>query len=253
MATNWYDPSSGGGFFNSPQDFLFKGNDSTWYGQGPAGQADAGRMPTAADFYFNSPTQPANSQPAMAPINFGGPQRPEGYNAPGYSRMSGGGSINLGSPVSARPGPLWQRYSALQANPEMAAADPAYQFLFKQGTEALNRTAAAKRMRFAGKTMLDAQEYGQGLAANNLKQVLGELRAGAGAEDIRMQREAEADYSRASGEALQADPYGHARRAASQFPTFADYLSSASRQANPAALQAQWDLGRRLLSGMRSV
>lgn len=50
------------------------------------------------------------------------------------------------------------------SDPSSFSRHPAYQFLFNQGTEALNRTAAAKRMRFAGKTLLDAQQFGQGLA-----------------------------------------------------------------------------------------
>lgn len=224
MATNW---DNGAGFFNSPQDFLFKGNDNTWYGQGPAGQDEAGRTPTASDYYFG---QQAPQPSFLPPQVYGGPTRPEGWN-PGPSVRGGYTTIsqtgNFTPPVPE--GALWQRYQALMANPTMATADPAYQFMFNQGQEAMNRTAAAKRMRFAGKTMLDAQNFGQGLAAQNLRTLLPELRAGAQDEYGRMAQEAQARHQYALGEATNTDPYGHARRVAS-YKTLGDYLA-----ANPNA------------------
>lgn len=249
MATNWYDPSgSNAGFYNSPQDFLFKGNDSTWYGQGPSGQEDAARMPTMGDYYFGN-AQP--SDPAAAPIQqvYGGPTRPEGYNAPAPSRMGGGGSINLGDNVTVPQGPLWQRYQALQANPAMMEADPAYRYMLEQGEEALGRSAGARRKRFAGGTMLDFQRHAQGQAAGYLQRMLPELRAGAGQEyDINRQNVL-GQRAESGAKALQADPYGQARRIASTFPTFDAYQQAWGKHANIDLYRRGQELNKSLWGG----
>lgn len=74
------------------------------------------------------------------------------------------------------------RLKALVENPSQVTSSPAYQFLMDQGMNALNRTAAAKRMRFAGKTQLDAQKYGQGLAAQEYGKLYNQLLQGAQSE-----------------------------------------------------------------------
>jgi len=249
MATNWSDPSTTG-FFNSPQDFLFKGEDNTFYGQGPAGQQDASKMPTMQQYYFGAPQQQQAPQ-QMSPIQFGGPQRPEGYNEGPPTRMGGGGSINLGNNVSVPPGALWQRYQALQANPNMAEADPAFQYLKQQGEQALGRSAGARRQRFSGGTMLDFMKQGQGMAAANLRSIMPELRAGAGQEYDYAANEAQARSQRAGVEAMSADPYGQARNAASRYRTLGEYQSSADYAAQARAGQgdqavSRWMLGQRL-------
>jgi hypothetical protein len=43
---------------------------------------------------------------------------------------------------------------------------PAYQFNFEQGMGGLNRSAAAKGGSMSGRTLMDAQKFGQGLASN---------------------------------------------------------------------------------------
>ena len=244
MATNWYDPSGeSAGFYNSPQDFLFKGGDNTWYGQGPAGQQTASQMPTASDYYFGAPQQP---QAPTMPQVYGGPTRPEGYNAPGTQR---GGGISIGfdnnAPVPVGAGPLWSRYQSVQANPAALTADPAYQFLQQQGEQAMGRTAGARRMRFAGKTMLDAQRFGQGLAAENFRTMLGELRAGAGEEYQRDLQNARAKATQASSQAFSMDPYGYARRAAS-FRSPEEYMASLGPRANYGGAAAEWQRGQEI-------
>lgn len=189
----------------------------------------ATRTPTMAEsnFYdWSSHGQSAPAMPTMQPI-YGGPTRPEGWNPGPSLRMGGGGSINLDptNSVPVKPGAMWQRYSALQANPNIATADPAYQFMFGQGMEALNRTAAARRMRFAGKTMSDAQNFGQGLAAQNLRTILPELRAGAAQEYERGAMEARAKTAALQADMLMSDPYGHAARAANYNNPYAYYAS----------------------------
>lgn len=81
---------------------------------------------------------------------------------------------NLGSPERT----LYNRYSGLLQDPSSMGNDPAYKFLFNQGMQALNRTAAANRMRFAGKTMNDATQFGQGLAYDYMNKMLPQYRAG---------------------------------------------------------------------------
>ena len=260
MATNWYDPnSSSAGFYNSPQDFLFKGNDSTWYGQGPAGQAEAAAMPTMRDYYFGgggSTTAPA--QPSFSPMGGGNPRASmsEGlpWATPGPSRVASGGSINLGNAVSVPQGPLWQRYQAVQANPGMIEADPAYRYMLEQGEEALRRSAGAKRQRFSGGTMLDFQRHAQGQAAGYLKTLLPELRAGAGQEYGMLENEARATQQRKAGEAMMADPYGQMRSLSAQYrdPTTAYsslYHGPQGLVSNAPSFETfrqQFELGKRL-------
>jgi hypothetical protein len=228
MATNWFDPTgSNSGFYNSPQDFLFKSQGGTWYGQGASGQAEASKMPTMGDYYFGGGgQQPA--APQAQPMNpvYGGPTQPQGYNAPQGGRVAPGGSMDLGNNVNVPTGPLWNRYQAVQANPAMIEADPAYRYMLQQGEEALGRSAGARRKRFAGGTMLDFQKHAQGQAANYMRTMLPELRAGAGQEYEINRNNIMGQRSEASMKAMQGDPYGRARQTASRFKTLGEYQSS---------------------------
>lgn len=123
--------------------------------------------------------------------------------APGSRGAPGGGGapaqqpyqrIALGQPErtiydqfssTVRGGPertLYDRYSQMLQNPERMTQDPAYQFLFNQGMQAFNRTAAGKKMQLAGKTGLDAMQYGQGLGLSNARQMIPLYQQGAGTE-----------------------------------------------------------------------
>lgn len=95
-----------------------------------------------------------------------------GYAQPPYQR------VGLGSPEHT----LYDRYSSMLTNPEGMTSDPAYKFLFNQGMQAFNRTAAARGMSFSGNTMAGAQDYGQGLAAKYFKTMIPEYGHGAEAE-----------------------------------------------------------------------
>lgn len=250
MATNWYDPTgSNSGFYNSPQDFLFKSQGGTWYGQGASGQDDASRMPTMGEYYFGGPEQAPQAQPQMGPINLGGPQRPEGYNAPQFPRMGGGGGgvLNLGNEVSVPTGPLWNRYQSVQANPRMIEADPAFQYLKSTGEEALRRRAAAGRKRFSGETMLDFQKHAQGAAATYLQNLLPELRAGAGQEFNIDRQNVLGRRSEATAKSFQSDPYGHARNLAGRYRSLQEYMASPeyARSASMGRGQEALELYRR--------
>lgn len=82
---------------------------------------------------------------------------------------------NLGSPERT----LYDRYSKLLQNPEGMAQDPAYQFLFNQGMQGLNRQLAAGGKSASGAAMAEATKFGQGTAAGYMNQMLPQYRGGA--------------------------------------------------------------------------
>ena len=216
--------------------------ESKFYNWQTHGQTQPDYMRTNYDFNTGGYSQP------MGPQSYGGGVTPQGYNAPAPNR-GGGFSIqqDYNAPVPVGAGPLWSRYQSVQTNPAALTADPAYQFLFNQGQEALNRTAAARRMRFAGKTMLDAQNFGQGLAAQNFRTMLGELRAGAQDEYGRDLQNARAKAASNSSQIFGMDPYG-AGRGAAAYRTFEEYLASVPGLTGPTGYQkamANWQLGQR--------
>lgn len=258
MATNWFDPTgSNSGFYNSPQDFLFKSQGGTWYGQGASGQNEASKMPTMGDYYFGGGGQQPSyydqqraqmAEPIRSVAPPGGPMAPQASPA----RMGGGGNIiNLGDNVNVPAGNLWNRYEAVQANPAMIEADPAYRYMLEQGEEALRRSAGARRQRFSGGTMLDFQKHAQGQAANYLQRLLPELRTGATQEYERDRQNILGRRTEATMQALQADPYGQARNMAARYKTMNELMSSPfyaawARAGQGDRLQKQWMEGQRL-------
>ena len=77
------------------------------------------------------------------------------------------------------PNQFFQRLYQVLDKPGSIESDPAYQWLFSRGMDAFNRTAGARRQRFAGKTGLDAQAYGQGLTSQYWGQIANQWGAGA--------------------------------------------------------------------------
>lgn len=57
------------------------------------------------------------------------------------------------------------KLSDLLENPGSMTSNPAYQFAFDQGMEAINRTAAAKGQLGSGNRLMDLTKYGQGMAS----------------------------------------------------------------------------------------
>ena len=240
---------------NSPTEGMFSPT-ASFGGGTPRPMAAAGAMPTAGEYYFGGG---GGSSPNTAPLpqlGYGGPTLPEGYNRGPSSRyLPSGGSINLGSNVHVPLGQVGQRYNALLSDPSSIQADPYYNFLQQQGEQALGRSAGARRMRFAGKTMLDFQNQGQGLAAGYLQQLLPQLRAGAQDETARLTNEALATSQENQLKALSSDPYGVARSAASKYRTLRDYQGSPEYAAFMRAGQGQiadqrYQLGQRLNQSM---
>jgi len=106
------------------------------------------------------------------PVGGGGAPRGGGGGGGGGQSLQ---RVSLGQPERT----LYDRYSGLLQNPEGMATDPAYKFLFNQGMQAFNRTAAMKGMRLSGNTLLGAQEYGQGRAYDYMNKMLPQYQAGA--------------------------------------------------------------------------
>lgn len=86
--------------------------------------------------------------------------------------------ISMGTPERT----LYDRYKSMLMQPDQLQQDPAYQFMYNQGLQALNRSLAAKRMQFSGKAMNDTMAYGAGQAATGMKSIMPLYQAGAGEE-----------------------------------------------------------------------
>ena len=101
-----------------------------------------------------------------APTPFGSP------NFRGYATAGDQGQPATGSLDTVF---FMNKLKELISNPGQISSNPGYQFAMDQGMNAMNRTAAAKRGRFAGGALLEAQKFGQGLAGtqyNNIANIL---------------------------------------------------------------------------------
>ena len=122
---------------------------------------------------------------------YGGGTAISGSGAPVGGSTGAGGGIQRSGPapqagsVPAAPDAAYKRYLDLLMNPAQAFQNPEYQAILKQGTDALGKSAANSRMRFAGKTAADFQTLGQRTAANYLGQISGQLGGAAQEERAR--------------------------------------------------------------------
>ncbi len=99
-----------------------------------------------------------------------GPGAPAATSTPPPTGPAGGASFAGPPPTtpgfSAPPAPTFN-YEPFQAPSfEQALSDPGYQFALQQGTDALERSAAAKGVLRTGGTLKDIIGYGQDMAAN---------------------------------------------------------------------------------------
>lgn len=178
---------------------------SDWYDYNPdttilegGGWLDEPSIP-AGTGYVNSPVNSqrlgGQQKPLLNPWesndwtpNFGLQDLP-GYGVQG-PRPTGLGPRQLAPTSPSRPAPnlgapgtdLYNRYKGLLMDPSSMGNDPAYQFLFNSGMQALNRTAAANRMRFSGKSLNDATKFGQGMAYDYMNRMLPQYKTGADEE-----------------------------------------------------------------------
>lgn len=220
--------------------------------------------PMASPYYPQSYEAARPSVPAQQMTSFsaGNPRASmsEGlpWAQPTPVRMGSGGSINLGTGVPVQSQFLDQLRSVLN-NPGQLSSHPAFQFIQEQGEKALGRSAGARRMRFAGKTMQDFMDYGQRAASQYWGDVAGQLRSSIGPEMDVGRYNARAGESQAAGRALVDDPYGRGRQLAAQYRTADEAaaaalgrIQGASSQAKASvanAVRQQWLAGRQLLEG----
>ena len=208
--TGGYDYGGGGGY-EAPAYQDYSG--PTGYGQGAVSRnggawdpieatpsytsSGQGFMAPASGFSsgYTGPTQYRSSSsdpswaahqswasgPSIAPQNYAAPRGGSGGGgSPGARSVSQQSPqlISMGTPERT----LYDRYKSMLMQPDQLQQDPAYQFMYNQGLQALNRSLAAKRMQFSGKAMNDTMAYGAGQAATGMKSIMPLYQAGAGEE-----------------------------------------------------------------------
>lgn len=180
---------------NNPAGQVYRDEQGVYRGEGPAQapvQYYSQPRPKEAPGGGKTWGVPTDPTPQAQPQNqVQAPMQQFGQRMGGGSTggVSYGGERSVGinplalkrAPYSppAQPEELWNQLKGLLRDPSSIERDPGYQFRFGQGMQALNRTAAAQRMRFAGKTMLDAEKFGQGFASNEYGQRVNQLASGA--------------------------------------------------------------------------
>lgn len=118
-----------------------------------------------------------------------GANQPTGLNPLQYSGGGGGGgprglaaqspsTISMGAPERT----MYDLYTKMLKNPEQLAENPAYKFILEQGQQALERSNAAKHLRFSGKSLADSTAYGEGMASDFANRMLPQYQAGAQSE-----------------------------------------------------------------------
>ena len=164
---------------------------------------------------------------------YGGGTAISGSGAPAGGAGGGmgmGGAGGTGA-VPAAPDAAYKRYLDLLMNPGQAFQNPEYQAILQQGTDALGKSAANSRMRFAGKTAADFQTLGQRTAANYLGQISGQLGGAAQEERARYGADLTAN-NQGFNQTLSA---WNAQQAAAQ----ADYARRLSEWSNYTGIQAR--------------
>lgn len=247
-----------------------------WYRMLPGGDLEgggsmdySGRLPqaapsggggwvTASDFDIMRGRSPVSTPaPASSPMmSWASPAAPAPAKAANVV-MSGGGLPAFRGP--GVPDVFAGRLRNVLENPGSINSDPAFQFLRDQGLQALSRSAGAKRMRFAGKTMQDFIDYGQGAASQYIGQLVNMLSQGANVENQQYQyriAEAQRNAQIAAEDANRADPYGFLRRIAGQYDSADAYVranSGFSNSKSAQTLENEWRTGRRILESMRGM
>jgi len=87
------------------------------------------------------------------------PQGGQVGDLPGYLQMRG--QQVTGSNIQ----PFQNKLTELLTNPSSVTGTPGYQFALQQGTQAIDRSAAAKGMLNSGNVLQELQKYGSGLAS----------------------------------------------------------------------------------------
>lgn len=189
-STSWMDYMPGGSLYIPPGSGTFQtGNQPPQQIYAPS-QPQTTSTPTTYSSGYTGPTQYRETvdpfanwwtkeHDALSGVSSGAAaasNRPSG----GGGSSGGGGQqplqrAYLGSPERT----LYDRYSSLLTNPASMAGDPAYQFLYNQGLQTMNRSLAAKGLMNSGKSLNDSMAYGQGMAYDYMNKMLPQFQAGA--------------------------------------------------------------------------
>ena len=167
---------------------------------------------------------------------YGGGTAISGAGAPvggagGYGASRGAMIAPQPSAMPVAPDEAYKMYLDFLTNPAKAFQNPEYQAILQQGTEALGKSAANNRMRFAGKTMADFQTLGQRTAAGYLGQIANRYAGAAGEERARYGADLTAN-NQGFNQTLAA---WNAQQAAEQ----ADYARRLSEWSNYTGIQAR--------------
>lgn len=201
--------------YPTPTDYYRLGDQGTLEG---GGYTDFGGAPPAGRGYANPSSGGTSYQPRLGGGGTGlNPWESNAWTPDFGSSNTGGSGFNPGARPQPNLGPrelgpgypriplpssgapertLYDRYSQMLKDPSQMTQDPAYKFLFDQGMQAFNRTAAANRMRFSGKSMNDSMKYGEGMASNYFNQMIPQYGAGAQQELMRWQAPAQMEQQR---------------------------------------------------------
>lgn len=130
-----------------------------------------------ANRYSNTPAMFNEMASWSRPSSGGFGGQPSGGGMPGARSVAQQSPqlISMGKPDTD----LYNRYKSMLMDPSQLQQDPAYQFLFNQGQQALNRSLAARRMSLSGNAMNDTMAYGAGTAAKYFKDMIPQYQAGA--------------------------------------------------------------------------
>lgn len=119
-------------------------------------------------YYTNSPSSsPGGTRPSSPSFPQGPTMNPRGTPpSPAQSSQFSGPGL---------PAPDFSRLMSILADPSKIKNDPAYQWLTTQGMQALNRTAAGRKMALSGNAATAAMDWGQGNAYKYFNQVINDL------------------------------------------------------------------------------
>lgn len=170
IGDQWYDITAPGN--NAPQTYT-PGMVSSGVGYTPGGYSAADNWLASRQAAQRDSWNAFNATQVPSGMSGGGGGTPTARNASVSSRPYE--MMSLGKPDRE----MYDLYTGMLKNPSQLDQNPAYQFLYNQGLQALNRSLAAKKMTLSGKGMNDTLSFGQGQAANFANQMLPQYRAGA--------------------------------------------------------------------------
>lgn len=245
----YYDDWSGPEYYGGQVGDVYRDESGVYTGQGTAPQqndlytSSVSYAPTTMRYNDQSYTDQVRAQAANEAA--GQFREMDSWNA--SPRMGGGGGfggggapagprgiaamqpqmLNLGQPERT----LYDRYRDMLLNPQNITGDPAYQFMFNQGEQALKRSLAAQRLSYSGKSLNDTMAYGAGKSAELFKTLLPSYLSGAQHELQRFSEPASLLPRYAAQNTNAINAAGSAQAARDLIPMFSDAYGGGGRSA----------------------